>query len=73
MRRSLKYESYNDDFNNQCVKLLNIWINEYLERNLLMLMEIDYKNKLVFCYPKNCNNMFEDYFSFDYTKKNLFK
>lgn len=73
MRRSLKIESYHKDFGNQCVYLLRIWIKEYLDRHDLECMEIDYSRKTVFCYHKDCENMLEDYFSFDYTKTDLFK
>ena len=72
MRRSLKRESFYKDFQSQCIYLLDIWIDEYLERHNLKCLEIDYGRKLVFCFDKDCKNIFEDYFSFNYINTNLF-
>lgn len=72
MRRSLKYESYHNDFKNQCIYLLKMWIIEYLDRHNLKYIEIDYNEKTVYCYHNDCNNMFEDYFDFNYTEVDLF-
>lgn len=61
-----------DDFSNQCAKILEVWIMDYLKRHNLELMEIDWESRCVACYSNDCENIFEDYFTFDYTKVDLF-
>lgn len=55
-----------------CVDILRKWIEVYLERNNLILMEIDWGSGCVTCY-KDGTDMFEDYLSFTYTEVDLFK
>lgn len=62
----------NENILNQCIPILYKWISEYLKRHNLELVEIDYKKGIVFCF-KISDNMFEDYFDFDYREVDLFK
>ena len=55
----------NDTITTQCIKILNKWIDEYLHKNNLKLLEIDYKNHQVYFY-KDGNNPIVDYDNIDY-------
>lgn len=62
-----------DSVNDQCAEILYTWIKQYLKRHDLGWLEINLQERFVACYKNDCDNMYNDYFTFDYTKVNLFK
>ena len=64
---------YCDDITDQCGEVLRIWIEAYLERHDLGLLEINWRDRYVACYEKDCDSIFDDYLTIDYTQIDLFK
>lgn len=67
-KNNLQQKHYYNSFKD----ILDVWIYQYLKRHDLECIEINYKNRIVTCYHKNCNNIFEDYFCFNYNKIDIF-
>lgn len=54
----------NDTITQQCIHILNKWIDEWLQRNNLILLEIDYKNHQIYFYRDGDNYL--NYTNIDY-------
>ena len=57
--------------NMEFIDILKTWIYDYCKRHNYIVMEIDWKRRLVFYYLKG-QSMFDDYTNFNYTKIDLF-